>query len=167
MSDIALHTGARLLTTWQPHFRVFLRKLLTISALTTVLLGSPISSYMDLAATVSPLVALLFWGGAFLLSMAFYAFVFDDFTEWRVRRSDRWWLTNFRLIYGNEAEYDLGSEIELTEIRRVRAPLGWSIRLKLDSGLAVNLPLLPERKTIRRTLRSAVEMAKRGTDAAR
>lgn len=160
MTTAPLHHGEALLAEWRPEFRVFLRKLLVVGAVTTVILGG-------IGGLFGQREDLLIWIASFPVVMAFYIFIFDDYDEWPRRRDDRWLLTNRRLLYRNTGDDTRNSEIALTDIVRIRPWMTWTLRVRLSNGQAIVLSFLPDGRAVRAALQSAVDAATGGADARR
>jgi len=144
MPEAALQKGETVLATWRPSLRVFLKKLLAVTVLTTLLLS-------PLGWTFDPVVLLI---GVPLLLVA-YALVFDDYTEWMRRRTDRWQLTNRRLILANDFEANPPVSVPLHHIKAVRPWLGWALRVDLANGQTTVMSFLPGPKQVREQILGA------------
>lgn len=131
MTDALLKSNERLQQEWRPEFRIFLRKLLALGLVTALMLGG-----------VSYAFGSLLW----MLSLPLFmlAFMFDDLREWRLRRADRWLLTNQRLIFINPDEETATMAIDLQQIARIRQWMWWALSLKLSNGQSITLMFLPQ-----------------------
>ncbi len=144
MPEAGLQKGETVIATWRPSLRVFLKKLLAVTVVTTLLL-SPIGYSFDLR---------IFLIGIALTLVA-YALVFDDYTEWMRRRTDRWQLTNRRLILANDYEADPPVSVPLHHIKGVRPWLGWALRVDLANGQTTVMSFLPGLKRVQQQILSA------------
>ena len=144
MSEDALEQGEAIIATWRPSLRVFLKKLLAVTLLTTLLL-SPIGYSFDLRVLLIGVP----------LTLVAYALVFDDYTEWMRRRTDRWQLTNRRLILANDFEANPPVSVPLHHIKDVRPWLGWALRVDLANGQTTVMSFLPGLNRVRQQILSA------------
>ncbi len=91
-----------------------------------------------------------------VFSALFYMWVFDDFRIWRDNRNTVWLLTNQALhVHGPQVDEDIDLRLPLTDIRRIGPLPPWSLVLRLQSGTAITLPLVPERRALRKEILAA------------
>ncbi|MFY0618397.1 hypothetical protein [Shimia sp.] len=147
--SIDLQDGENALHLWRPVFRLFLTKLVFVSFVTALFLGASLDQAFDGHPALT-------WIGSMLVSMAFYAFVFDDVFEWRQRRGDLWVLTDRRLIFFNPAEEGSPSSIDLEKIRSVKPWMFWGILVRLRPIDSVTMLFVPNRKTVRHEITTIV-----------
>lgn len=146
---IRLNAGESLIAVWRPALPVFLRKLATVSVLTALLLGMAFETFTDFRGPLA-------WFIGLIASAAFYAFIFDDLFEWRLRREDIWVLTNLRLLYHNPSEGGEPASMSLANCGTSAPWMGWSVRLRLLPRGAVILPYLRNCSDIAAQIREAV-----------
>ncbi len=147
--DIDLHWDEAVLAEWRPQFRVFLRKLLIVGALTALGLGG-------LSFGLDSLITLL----SFPLFMLIYIFLFDDYAEWPKRRDELWVLTNQRLLCSNPMGDEPLAWIHLEDIHRVGGWVPWALTVTLDNRQKVVVSFLADRLNVRDQIRSAVTQAR-------
>lgn len=119
---------------WRPTLRVFLRRTGIIGLLTLFAFAVPslLVGVRQMALLLVPLILALY-------------FVFDDVQKWRLARNDRWALTPDTLIHtGFEGE----TRIPLAEIDSAKSRFGWSVIVKLSTGMRVEMPYLGQPKMI-------------------
>jgi len=136
--DLTLKDGEVALQSWRPQLRIFLRKLAFVGGLTSLVFGGVYfpDSALEWALTVLTLP----------LSAMLYVFLFDDYQEWFKRRNDIWTLTNLRLLYLNTDQSMEPSQFYLSEIKRIKGWMWWTLRVKLVDGRAFRIDYLPDRK---------------------
>ncbi|WP_133169910.1 hypothetical protein [Shimia abyssi] len=96
----------------------------------------------------------LLWLGAFILSAAVYAFIFDDFLEWRARKGDVWVLTNMHLVYFNPNDETSPAAVPLSAIETVSGWMFWGVRVRLVPRDQLMMLFLADRTTVRDTIRA-------------
>lgn len=165
MPELELKPDETLLQEWRPKLSVFLRKLVFVGVLTAFFLsgfdfmmtihlwldGFPLSNAIRYGIGDIDFIWLL----VLPVPMAFYIFIFDDHMEWFRHRKDAWQLTNQRLIFRNNIYDEDTAEIDLTEIRRVRLWMWWSLKISLSNGRTLMLKFLPRRKDVRDAIANA------------
>lgn len=135
--DLILDHETRL-ETWRPAFRIFLRKLLFVAALTTLAL-LPVIVFFGVIA----------WLAASLLGSLVYFLVLDDYAEWQDRRGDTWVLTDQRLIFCRGDAPDDPGIAPLEEITRVSRWMWWGVKLQFANRTATVMLFLPNSATVR------------------
>ncbi|WP_299352538.1 hypothetical protein [uncultured Shimia sp.] len=137
---------------WRPQFRFFLLKISFVSGLTTVIFGGAGSFALSLS-------GFLIWVGAFVISAAIYAFVFDDYLEWRARKDDVWILTDRRLIYYNPNDDSSPAFVPLAQVKQVKRWMFWALRVQLYPRDQVMMVFVPERQLIKDAILKYVDIA--------
>lgn len=154
MIDELLKSNEKLVQEWHPEFRVFLRKMFVLGAVTTLFLGGVSYSY-----------GVLIWLLSIPIFMLAYVFLFDDYVEWRQRRHDRWLLTNQRLIFLNPDDESGVVSVDLSQVVTIKKWMWWALRIKLGNGQTVMLMFLPQLDDIRTAILSARDQVTGEPDA--
>ncbi len=154
-SDPALAESETLVAEWRPTFRVFLHKLVLVAALTTLVLGTIGFGYSS-----RPLL----WIASIPVSMAFYVFIFSDFDEWHRRKTDKWVLTDQRLLFFNQRDSAENAEVALIDIVLVKPWMTWALRVTLRNRQTIVMKFLPDVKATGLTLQRASQEAMGGVN---
>lgn len=148
--DLPLLESETLLAQWQPSFRVFLHKLVPVAALTTLVLGTIGFGYSSRP---------LFWIASIPVSMLFYIFIFSDLDEWHRRKTDRWVLTDQRLLFRNLQDSQEDAEVPLDDIAGVKPWMTWALRVTLRNHQTIVMKFLPDTRTTGQVLQKAAQTA--------
>ena len=140
-----LARGERLLAEYRPALRVYARRVSVWATLSATMFFVGASWF----GVLSPLAWLL----GFPLAMLAFVFAFGDLQEWRLRRGDRWLLTDRRLIFRNPDEPE-GEGIALNRVAGLRVG-PWGLTLRLSDGTALNMSYLPDRRGVRDSILEA------------
>ncbi|WP_415921373.1 hypothetical protein [Tateyamaria sp. SN6-1] len=124
----------------------------------TIVLATPLilSPFLVIAAVLyGPSLGLLQqWATAIPFALLL-TWVLGDFSIWRENRDSDWLLTTRAIHFRNMIDPD--TRLPLTAIRRInRWPL-WSLVLRLETGKAVTLPLVPHPAETRQRILDARE----------
>lgn len=151
MLDAPLHGGETLVMVWRPTLKLFLQRLLILTFLTTVFLGS---------------VALGFgywkWILATPLLMLFWIVVFDDFDDWREHKGDVWTLTSQRLVLESATANNEFSDVALEDILKVRCFPWWVVTIKRRNRKSFTMLYLENGQDIATQLQKAADDYSKG-----
>lgn len=145
---VELQPGEANLHTWTPQLRYFLYKAAFVSGLTSVCLGGIAQVSLDLS-------GLVIWISSVVIGVVFYAFLFDDYLEWRARRDDVWVLTSQRLVFYNPKDDGMPVEMPLERILKVGTWMFWGVRVRLIPRDQIMMQFLPDRPAVRDAISSA------------
>jgi hypothetical protein len=84
-----------------------------------------------------------------------FLLVFDDVSTWLRHRSDRWHLTNQRLIFERLGAPEENAAVPLDSVAWLSPWLWWSLRLGFTTGTATAIRFVPRPRDIRRRILEA------------
>lgn len=150
--NTSLLDGETVIDSWQPKLTLFGHRALILSFVTALVLAS--LGYLSLWQ----------WLIAVPLFSVIFVLIFDDVSTWFRHRSERWYLTNKRLIFENSGAPEDNANLTLDQIVWMRPWFWWSLQLGFASGTSTAIRFVPRPRELRTRILDAKAAFEDGTN---